>query len=76
VEWPDFVGDALTVSRSIWKTVVNEPKTRASRQSVPVIHSLAKILNEYRASMQNARTGVLFHQGNGNAWTWTNWPSA
>jgi integrase len=55
----------LTVKRSVWKTVINEPKTRASRQSVPVIPTLAKILDAYRASMQNLRTGVIFHQGNG-----------
>jgi integrase len=64
VEWPDLAGNTLTVSRSIWKTVVNEPKTRASRQAVPV-PTLAKILEEYRASMQNPRTGVIFHSGNG-----------
>ena len=32
IEWPDYTGDALNVNRSVWKTVVNEPKTRASRQ--------------------------------------------
>ena len=65
VEWPDFAGDTLTVKRSIWKAIVNEPKTRASRQSVPVIPTLAKILNDYRASMRNPGTGVIFHSGNG-----------
>ena len=65
VEWPDFAGDTLTVKRSIWKAVVNEPKTRASRQSVPVIPTLAQILDEHRASMHNPRTGVIFHSGNG-----------
>ena len=65
MEWPDFSGDTITVSRSIWKTVVNEPKTRSSRQSVPVIPTLATILEEYRASMQNPLTGVIFHSGNG-----------
>ncbi len=65
VEWPDFTGDTLAVKRSIWKTVVNEPKTTANRQAVPVIPALAKILDEYRASMQNPRTGVMFHSGNG-----------
>ena len=61
----DFAGDMLTVKRSIWKAVVNEPKTRASRQSVPVIPTLAKILDEHRASMRNPGTGVIFHSGNG-----------
>ncbi len=65
VEWPDFAGDTLTVKRSIWKAVVNEPKTRASRQSVPVIPTLANILDEHRASMHNPETGVIFHSGNG-----------
>jgi integrase len=65
VEWPDFTGDMLTVSRSIWKTVINEPKTRASRQAVPVIPALAEILEEYRASRQSPRTGVIFHSGSG-----------
>jgi integrase len=65
VEWPDFAGDTLTVKRSIWKAVVNEPKTRASRQSVPVIPTLAKILDEHRATMHNPGTGVVFHSGNG-----------
>jgi integrase len=37
LEWPDFAGDSLTVNRSIWKSVVNRPKTRASAQAVPVI---------------------------------------
>ena len=65
VEWPDFAGDTLTVKRSIWRAVVNEPKTRASRQSVPVIPTLAKILDEHRASRHNPGTGVIFHSGNG-----------
>jgi integrase len=57
--------DALVVNRSIWKGIVNKPKTRASHQPVPVITKLAAILDEYRASMHNPRTGVMFHNGNG-----------
>jgi integrase len=66
LEWPDYRGDQLGVNRSIWKDVVNRPKTRASRQPVPVIPKLAKILDEYRASMHNPATGVMFHNGNGD----------
>ncbi|HYY72889.1 MAG TPA: tyrosine-type recombinase/integrase [Candidatus Bathyarchaeia archaeon] len=65
LEWQDYAGDALAVNRSIWKGVVNKPKTRASRQPVPVIPKLAKILDEYRTSMNNPETGVMFHNGNG-----------
>jgi integrase len=35
------------------------------RQPVPVISKLAKILDEYRASMHNPVVGVMFHNGNG-----------
>jgi integrase len=65
LEWPDYTGEALVVNRSIWKGIVNKPKTRASRQPVPVITKLATILDEYRASMHNPKTGVMFHNGNG-----------
>jgi integrase len=41
------------------------PKTRASRDSVPVIPALAGILNEYRKSVGNPEVGVVFHSGDG-----------
>jgi len=65
LEWQDYDGKEITVSRSIWKSVVNRPKTRASRNSVPVIPALATILDEYRMSMHNPKSGVIFHSGNG-----------
>jgi integrase len=65
LEWPDFAGDSLTVNRSIWKSVVNRPKTRASAQAVPVIRQLAEILNAYRLSMEDPQSGVIFHSGAG-----------
>jgi integrase len=65
IEWPDYTGDALSVRRSIWKEVVNKPKTSASAKSVPVIRQLAEVLNTYRISMGNPTTGVIFHAGGG-----------
>lgn len=65
LEWPDYTGFQLAVNRSVWKAVVNQPKTRASRQPVPVIPKLAKILDEYRASIHGPATGVIFHNGSG-----------
>jgi integrase len=64
LEWTDYNGTELTINRSIWRSVVNPPKTRASRNSVPVIPALAEILNEYRRSVGNPETGVIFHSGN------------
>ena len=66
LDWPDYDGGSLTVRRSVWKrTVVNEPKTTASRAAVPVIPALAGILDEFRASMHKPGTGVMFHHGRG-----------
>lgn len=65
LEWTDYKGDALSVNRSIWKSVVNGPKTRASAKAVPVIRQLAEILETYRLSMGNPSTGVMFHSGGG-----------
>jgi integrase len=53
LEWIDYSGDALNVKRSVWKTVVNQPKTRASAKPVPVIRQLAEILDTYRSSIGN-----------------------
>jgi len=65
LEWTDYTGTELVVKRSIWMSVVNPPKTRASRNSVPVIPALAEILNEYRKSMGSPEAGVVFHSGDG-----------
>ena len=61
-----YTGDSLSVNRSIWKSFVNGPKTRASAQAVPVIRQLAEILDAYRLSMGNPKTGVMFHSGGGD----------
>jgi integrase len=65
LEWTDFAGDSLVVNRSVWKNVVNRPKTRASAQAVPVIRQLAEVLNTYRLSMGDPQSGVMFHSGEG-----------
>ena len=66
LEWMDYSGDALNVKRSVWKTVVNQPKTRASAKPVPVIRQLAEILDTYRSSIGNPQSGVMFHTGAGD----------
>jgi integrase len=64
LEWTDYTGTELAINRSIWRSVVSPPKTRASRNSVPVIPALAEILEVYRRSVGNPETGVVFHSGN------------
>ena len=65
LEWPDYSGDSLNVNRSIWKSVPNGPKTRASGKPVPVIRQLAEVLKAYRISMGDPAAGVMFHSGDG-----------
>lgn len=65
LEWTDYTGTELVIKRSIWMSVVNLPKTRASRDSVPVIPALGEILDEYRRSMGSPEAGVVFHSGEG-----------
>jgi integrase len=65
LEWTDYSGDALSVKRSVWKTVVNQSKTRASAKPVPVIRQLAEILDTYRSSIGDPQSGVMFHTGAG-----------
>lgn len=65
LEWTDYASAKLLINRSIWKSEVSLPKTRASRDSVPVIRQLAEILDEYRRSMGNPEAGLVFHSGNG-----------
>src|SRR5258708_33231834 len=61
--WTDYTGSELAINRSMWMSVVNLPKTRASRDTVPVIPALAEILDEYRRSMGNPKAGMSFHAG-------------
>jgi integrase len=65
LDWTDYTDTKLVIKRSIWMSVVNLPKTRASRDSVPVIPALAEILDEYRNSMGRPEVGVVFHTGDG-----------
>jgi integrase len=66
LQWTDYRENALSVNRSIWKTFANKPKTRASANPVPVIRQLAEILSDYRSSIGNPSSGVMFHSGGGD----------
>jgi integrase len=49
----------------MWRSVVSLPKTRASRDSVPIVPALAKILDAYRRSPGNPGLGFVFRSGDG-----------
>jgi integrase len=49
LQWPDYDGKTLTITRSLWRGFVGKPKSRASRASVPVIPVLRQMLDAHRA---------------------------
>jgi hypothetical protein len=52
----------LHVSRSVWRSVVNDPKTTKSKAPVPVISQLAGRLAMYREMCGNPSSGPILCQ--------------
>ena len=48
LEWPDYSGEEIRVMRSVWESITNEPKTRKSKASVPVISPLQRLLDQFQ----------------------------
>ncbi len=53
LRWGDFDGESLHVTRSIWRTHVNAPKTSESEAAVPVLPAIARVLEEHRERCKN-----------------------
>jgi len=60
LQWPDYTGKTLTITRSLWRGFVGKPKSRASRASVPVIPVLQRMLDAHRARAGNPVDGFVF----------------
>jgi integrase len=58
LRWEDFDGQQLTVNRSRWNGIENEPKTRRSRSPIPVVKQLADALKTHKL-----RAGILAQPG-------------
>jgi integrase len=65
--WGDFDGQTLSVRRSIWNSVENEPKTNRSKAPIPVVRKLADALEEHKLRMGKLAQPNLpiFQAGNG-----------
>lgn len=48
--WEDYDGEQIRVSRSFWRSHMQEPKTAKSKAAVPVIPQLAQRLDAHRAT--------------------------
>lgn len=48
LQWGDYDGKRLYVRRSIWRTHIGETKTAESKNAVPVIKPLQKLLDQHK----------------------------
>jgi integrase len=67
LRWEDFDGRRLWISQSVWHTFTTAPKTAEAASPVPVIESLAEILNDLRERDGNPSTGPILRGPSGRA---------
>jgi integrase len=60
LEWQDYTGEEVRVMRSVWESVVSEPKTRKSKAPVPVIGPMQRLLDEFRLRAGSPASGPIF----------------
>jgi len=60
LHWEDYTGETLTITRSLWRGFLGQPKSRASRATVPVIPVLKQMLDAHRARAGNPTGGYIF----------------
>ena len=60
LQWPDYTGEVLMVTHSLWRGFLGQPKSKASRASVPVIPVLRQMLDVHRARAGNPTDGFIF----------------
>jgi integrase len=66
LQWENYTGTELRVTRAIWNGIVDEPKTAASKKAVPVIPQLRGMLDAYRKACGDPVAGPIFANGKGN----------
>jgi integrase len=52
LQWGDFAGQSLKVSRTVWRTQERKTKNESSEASVPVLPQLGFILQNYRYHLE------------------------
>jgi integrase len=58
--WENYDGKQVLVSQSFWRGHALEPKTRQSKAPVPIIPSLARLLDSHRCLSGNPANGLMF----------------
>ena len=60
LQWEDIAENEIAVRRAVWRGIVDEPKTTASKAGVPLVPTLGKILEAYRTEQGSPVVGPLF----------------
>lgn len=63
--WENWRDGGIYITRSKWNRYMLEPKTGASKAPVPIIPTLAAVLQRYRELSGNPISGVMFPAVNG-----------
>ena len=66
LQWENYNGTELRVTRAIWNGIVDEPKTAASKKAVPVIPQLRGMLDAHRKICGDPAKGPIFANGKMN----------
>lgn len=65
LRWEDYSNGEIRVSRSVWESDIGPTKTRKSKAPVPVLPTLAKILDIWRERCGNPNSGYIFASSKG-----------
>lgn len=60
LQWEDIADNEIAVRRAVWRGIVDEPKTTASKAAVPLVPTLEKVLEAYRTEEGKPVVGPLF----------------
>jgi integrase len=64
--WENYDGAQLSITRSVWRSHILNPKTKASMAPVPVIAQLREKLDHHRLLAGNPQSGPIFPNSAGN----------
>jgi integrase len=60
LQWRDFDGESLHISRTVWRTRIGETKTEGSEAAVPVLPMLQNILKRYKEKIGAKQEDWIF----------------
>jgi integrase len=58
--WDNYTGAELSVKRSMWNSIADEPKTRRSKAPVPVVARLKTLMDAHQFASESPKDGPIF----------------